>query len=118
MQEVCQLLWSVVSPGSDHVSVVLVDQVVVDHLDHPVRRDEDASSADAHHRPDLLHGQHTGLQYSQNLTLFKKLALLGPDLNLIPEGQLGVLVQRVNLVSVGAEVLDLLLDDLLDGESV
>jgi len=90
----------------------------VDQLDHPVRRYKDASGSNAHHRSDLLHGQHTGLQYSQNLTLFKKLALLGPDLDLILEGQFRVLVQRVNLVSIGAEVLDLLLDDLLDGKGV
>jgi hypothetical protein len=100
------------------MSVILINKVIVGNLDHPIRRNVDNIRPKTDNSPNLFQGQHTSLQDGHNFTLFKVLTFLGPDLNLVPEGQFRVLVKREDLISVGAKVLHLLLDNLLNAQGV
>ena len=100
------------------MTIVFISKVSMDYLNDTIVRDEDQVWAKTYHCSNLFQGQYTCLQNSYDLTFFKVFIFLSSDLNLILKSQLGILIERIDLESIGAKVLNLLLENFLDTESI
>lgn len=100
------------------MSVIFINQIIVQHLDDSIRRDKNGLCVKTNRGSDLLQSQDAGLKYSHDLALLKELAFLGPDFNLISQSQLWILIQHKNLVSIWTEMLDLLFEYFFDSQCI